>query len=323
VNRYLSGGGVGARGFYLSGIPRARRAVRTANRWVESAWLKLARPDLVHETYYQTRASAPKGCPVVVTVHDMIHERYHAAFGLGDATSAKKRAAVARADRVICVSENTRTDLIEWFGTHPDKIRTIHLGVSIAPAAPPATPAHLPKPFFLYVGMRGGYKNFANLLSAYASRAALRGGFDLIAFGADPFGTGEQESIRALGLASQVRHMTGDDRVLGHLYRRAAALVYPSEYEGFGIPPLEAMGYGCPVLCSHASSIPEIVGDAGSYFDPRRIDAIADAMEQLVSSQELRTRLVSRGSERARQLSWDRCAAKTLDLYRDLLARSA
>jgi glycosyltransferase involved in cell wall biosynthesis len=178
----------------------------------------------------------------------------------------------------------------------------------------------LPKPFFLHVGMRGAYKNFGNLLSAYASSPMLRRDFDLIAFGSNGFTQRENESIQDLGLTSlQVRHLSGDDALLGHLYREAVAFIYPSLYEGFGIPPLEAMGFGCPVLCGKTSSIPEVVGDAGLYFDPNRVEAIADAMERVALSAELRLDLVARGNERVRQFSWERCAAETLDVYRDLL----
>jgi glycosyltransferase involved in cell wall biosynthesis len=168
--------------------------------------------------------------------------------------------------------------------------------------------------------MRGAYKNFANLLSAYGSSPTLRKDFDLIAFGSSSFTQQENESIRNLGLtSSQVRHLSGDDALLGHMYRTAVAFIYPSLYEGFGIPPLEAMGFGCPVLCANTSSIPEVVGEAGWYFDPNRIEAIADAMERVALSTEFRLELVALGNERVRQFSWDRCAAETLDLYRDLL----
>jgi glycosyltransferase involved in cell wall biosynthesis len=302
-------------------MPRARRAVNIANRYIESALLKLGQPDVVHETYYQTNSSAPKGCPIVVTVHDMIQEKFDISFGRDNETSAKKRAAVKRADRVVCVSENTRMDLLELFDPDPGKIRTIHLGVTMnrSGGPPPRWPPP-PRPYFMHVGMRGGYKNFGNLLRAYASRPRLHTEFDLIAFGSHGFTQQENESIGDLGLTSpQVRHLSGDDDLLGHLYSQAAAFIYPSLYEGFGIPPLEAMSVGCPVLCSNASSIPEIVGNAGLYFDPNEVDAIADAMERVVSFTEVRAELVARGNERVRQFSWDRCTSQTLDVYRDLV----
>jgi glycosyltransferase involved in cell wall biosynthesis len=319
VNRYLKNGGMRARGMYLPPLSRGTRAVEFVNRHLESAWLKIRRPDVLHETYYPATSSAPKGCPVVITIHDMIQEKFGAAFGLSDDISAKKRAAVLRADRVVCVSENTRADLIQIFNPDQLKIRTIHLGVAAETATVPTMPPTLPKPFFLYVGMRGSYKNFANVLSAYASQPMLSKEFDLIAFGSHVFTPEEHEAIGSLRLAPhQVRHLAGDDDLLGYLYGKAEALIYPSFYEGFGIPPLEAMSRGCPVICSNTSSIPEVVGDAGLYFDPHSVDAIADAMERVATLPSLRSGLAARGSERAKEFSWDRCAARTLDVYREL-----
>jgi glycosyltransferase involved in cell wall biosynthesis len=168
--------------------------------------------------------------------------------------------------------------------------------------------------------MRRGYKNFDNMLRAYASSGSLRKEFDLIAFGSNSFTPDETEFIRALGLSGrQVRHLAGDDLLLKRLYECAVAFVFPSLYEGFGIPLLEAMGCGCPVLCNNSSSIPEIVGDAGLYCDARQPDAIADAMERVASSTELRTTMMARGNERVKLFSWDRCAAETLEVYRSLL----
>jgi glycosyltransferase involved in cell wall biosynthesis len=323
VNRYLGGGGVDVRGIRIPSLPRSQRAMEMINHHVGSVLLTASRPDVFHETYYPDDSSAPSGCPVVVTVHDMIPERLGEFFGQHDDTSARKRAAVERADRVICVSENTRRDLLELFNPDPRKIRTIHLGVTRAaiPMRATGSPSEQPfgRPFFLYVGMRRAYKNFERVLRAYASRQSLRADFDLIVFGYDVFTPEEMESLRALDLKSpRVRRLTGNDALLGELYSGAVALIYPSLYEGFGIPPLEAMAYGCPVLCSDRSSIPEVVGDAGLYFDPESVDAIADAMERVATDTELRRNLSRRGSERADKFSWDRCAAQTTDVYREL-----
>jgi glycosyltransferase involved in cell wall biosynthesis len=320
VNRYLKNGGMRARGMYVPPFSRGTRAVGFVNRHLESAWLRIRRPDVLHETYYPATSSAPKGCPVVVTIHDMIQEKFSAAFGLSDEISAKKRAAVSRADRVVCVSENTKADLIQIFNPDPGKIRTIHLGVAARKPNVLTMPPALPKPFFLYVGMRRGYKNFANVLNAYAAQPMLNKEFDLIAFGSNVLTPEEHEAIASLRLAPhQVRHLAGDDDVLGYLYGKAEALIYPSFYEGFGIPPLEAMNHGCPVICSNASSIPEVVGTAGLYIDPHSVEAIGDAMARIASLPSLRSGLAARGRERAKEFSWERCTARTLDVYRELV----
>ncbi len=176
-----------------------------------------------------------------------------------------------------------------------------------------------PGPYFLYVGQRSGYKNFARLLNAYASLPRIRNEFDLISFGTNAFTPQEKEAIHSLGLdPMRVRHLSGDDASLAYLYRKATAFVYPSLYEGFGLPPLEAMSLGCPVLCSNTSSMPEVVGDAGLFFDPLDSEAIRQAMESVASSLELRRDLISRGTQRVKSFSYDRCAAETLAVYGSL-----
>jgi glycosyltransferase involved in cell wall biosynthesis len=324
VNRYLDGGGVDVKGIRIPSLRRGVRAMEAINHRIGSTLSRMSRPDVFHETYYPEASSAPKGCPVVVTVHDMIPERLSGVFGKNDETSVRKRAAVERADRVICVSESTRRDLMELFNPDPKKIQTIHLGATRAPpldTAADSQKAHMiERPFFLYVGMRGPYKNFDRVLRAYASRQWLLTEFDLVVFGYAVFTPEEIELMASLGLEHpRVRQMTGNDSLLGQLYSRAVALVYPSLYEGFGIPPLEAMAHGCPVLCSNRSSIPEVVGDAGLYFEPESVDSIADAMERVAAVAEFRKDLSARGSERARQFSWDRCAARTMEVYRELV----
>jgi glycosyltransferase involved in cell wall biosynthesis len=324
VNRYLDGGGVDVKGIRIPSLPRTQWVMESINGSVGSALSRMSRPDVFHETYYPESSTAPKKCPIVVTVHDMIPERLSEFFGSSDNSSVRKRAAVERADRVICVSENTRRDLVELFKPDPAKVHTIHLGITRA--TPLNTVDALSKerphgrPFFLYVGMRAAYKNFDRVLRAYVSRQWLRTEFDLIVFGYGAFTPREMELMASLGLDNtRVRRMTGSDTLLGHLYSNAVALIYPSLYEGFGIPPLEAMAYGCPVLCSNRSSIPEVVGDAGLYFDPESLDSIADAMERVAAVTEVRVELSILGGERAKLFSWDRCAAQTMNVYRDLV----
>ena len=120
--------------------------------------------------------------------------------------------------------------------------------------------------------------------------------------------------------ASQVQQIGGDDSVLADLYRTAHLFVYPSLYEGFGIPPLEAMSFDCPVVCSNSSSIPEVVGDAAVFFDPDSGESMGQALMKVASDVSLRQALVARGRERIKMFSWQRCAKQTIDVYRSVLA---
>jgi len=249
----------------------------------------------------------------------MIHERFPESFAAWDSTSKEKAAAVKRADHIVCISENTRRDLIELFHVPPDKTSVVYLGFTLT--HPVTKTGNKPeRPYLLYVGSRGGYKNFERLLHAYASTELLQGQFDLLAFGGGAFNAKEVELISSLGLSvRQIRQVGGSDERLAELYRDAAVFIYPSLYEGFGIPPLEAMSFDCPVACSNSSSIPEVVGDAALLFDPLSVESIGKAVVSLLQDQALRQTLVERGRERIKIFSWQSCAQQTADIYRGLM----
>lgn len=321
VNEYLrhSNEGLRINGVAFPAIPKSCRAYRVINQLISPKRITGWRPDIVHETYYSSRSVAPPGCPVVVTVFDMIHELYPEYFPSRDQTREHKKIAVDRADHIICISENTKKDLIHLLGVPPEKMSVIHLGFALAQTSQVAQHLQI-RPFILYVGHRGGYKNFKKLLSAYASHPQLRDVYDLIAFGGGDFNRQELEMIRNLHLQlTHVRHMSGGDGALADLYRQAAMFVYPSLYEGFGMPPLEAMSFNCPVACSDTSSMPEVVGNAAIQFDPLDIDSIAHALLRLTSDSALRANMIDLGASRVKNFSWEQCATQTLNVYQSLL----
>jgi glycosyltransferase involved in cell wall biosynthesis len=174
--------------------------------------------------------------------------------------------------------------------------------------------------YILYVGARGGYKNFTNFLRAYSSSPSLRGTFGVVCFGGGEFCLSERKLLASLGLGEdKIVQLPGDDSVLAGLYSRAAVLVYPSLYEGFGIPPLEAMSFDCPVICSNTSSLPEVVGDAAELFDPSEPENIRIAIERVVMSAARTNALIALGRERIKNFSWDRCARETFTVYQRVL----
>ncbi len=319
--------------------PKTAGLVVGLNGLVSRRMIRRWQPDIVHETYFSSTPSAPTGCPVVLTVFDMISELGTQADRASPVTVAlsepvggpsrcldlsrsEKYAAVSRADHVICISEQTRQDLIRLFDTPPEKVSVAYLGCDGLPeaTAADARAVAVQKPFLLYVGLRGGYKNFAMMLRGLACSRRLRHEFDVVAFGGGSLTTDEQALIRQLGLGdNQVRQIGGSDSDLAHLYQTARALVYPSTYEGFGLPPIEAMSQRCPVICSDRSSIPEVVGDAGEYFDPTQPESIAAAIERVVFSSGAIGALVAKGALRAQQFTWDQCAERHLGVYRSLI----
>lgn len=318
-NAYLREGGVPVAGMYGEPSPRTARIFRGINKVVTPLLIRLLRPDIVHETYYRTKTFAPSGCKTVITVFDMIHERFPSWFPADDRTSDSKRTAVARADLVICISEHTRRDLIELFNVDPTKLKVIYLGFTLTASERSDGMMAIDRPFLLYVGSRTPYKNFSRLVTAFASSPILRREFVLVAFGGGDFNPMELKQARELGLnGDSIRHVAGSDAVLAGLYRRASLFVCPSLYEGFGIPPLEAMSFDCPVVCSNTSSLPEVVGDAARLFDPTDVDAMRIAIEDVVMSSATTVALIESGRERVKRFSWDRCATETMQAYREL-----
>lgn len=308
-------------GRHVSRYPaRTARLLATYNRIRASLSMARWTPDLVHETYYSP-APASHAKPTVVTVFDMIHELYPADFPQSDSTSRYKRLAVERADHVICISESTRNDLIRLFGVPERKASVVLLGFDPSLAHQTGSAYRTPsgRPFILFVGLRRGYKNFDGLLKAVGSSPRLRADFDIVAFGGGSFTPSELDAIAAAGLsAEQAIQVGGDDHFLGKLYGAARAFVYPSLYEGFGIPPLEAMAHACPVICSNTSSLPEVVGKAAELFNPADDDALRAAIERVAYSDDGIARLCSLGEERVRRFSWRKCADDTLRIYETL-----
>lgn len=321
VNKYLrfSNHHLKINGISAPTIPKTERIRSSINRRLSQLAFKRWHPDIFHETYYSPKSVSPPGSRIVVTVYDMIHELYPEFFPLSDRTKEYKKIAVERADHIICISDNTRNDLVRILGVSRNKISVVHLGFELAHNKVAKLPEQK-RPFLLYVGSRNGYKNFKGLLYAYASRSELRDKYDLVIFGGGSLKQHEVEMIQSLHLPfEQIRQLSGDDGVLEGLYKQAAMFVYPSLYEGFGIPPLEAMSFSCPVACSNTSSMPEVVGDAAIQFDPSDTESIADALVNLSSDLALQRSLIDCGRLRVGSFSWHQCAMQTLDVYKALL----
>jgi glycosyltransferase involved in cell wall biosynthesis len=291
-----------------------------ANQLLARAWLARNPADLVHETYYSRAPTAPAGTPMVLTVFDMIHEKFPAYAPRTKRIVAWKRAAIGRADHLICISENTQRDLLDVYDIPRSRTSVVKLGFSLQSGAGAAAPAA--EPYLLYVGKRGGYKDFTTLLEALALRPALTRDFLLVCFGDAPFSGGELALMRKLGLPSErVRHVAGDDAQLAACYRHATLFVYPSRYEGFGLPPLEAMASGTPVVTSNVSSLPEVAGDAAVLVDPYDPQAIADGIYRVLTDEQLRRDMVHKGIARAGQFSWEQSARRVRQIYGEVAER--
>jgi glycosyltransferase involved in cell wall biosynthesis len=289
------------------------------NRQWSGYYLNAQPPDILHYTYYHPQI-AVKNSIKVLTVYDMIHERF-SDLSTQDETPmiALKAAMVADVDSIICPSECSKRDLVEFCQIDPAKVTVIYHGYGLTAPVPIAPPVGI-KPYLLVVGERRWYKNFDRLLQAYASYPAFRRDFDLRCFGAIDLTKQELALIDRLGLPREsIKWQTGGDAELVGLYQQAALFVYPSLYEGFGYPPLEAMSAGCPVACSNVSCFPETVADAAELFDPYDVDSIAQGLKNVLYDTARSAELVKLGKQNIQRFSWDRCAAEHHQVYKSLL----
>jgi glycosyltransferase involved in cell wall biosynthesis len=287
------------------------------------------RVDLVHFPHLDV----PRGLrrPHVVTVHDLIPLR------ISDPTRpAWKRLAFRwvastvprRATRVFTVSHHTRRDLESFLGMQAGRILVTPPGVEdrfFVPVPDEAiadlrTRMALPGPFVLVVGQTKPHKNLELLLEVFESLGERHPGLRLVLVGEPDPASRLEERILARGVAARVRllgRVEEDD--LHGLFAAATCLAFPSRYEGFGLPPLEAMAHGTPVLASSATSVPEVVGDAGLLLDPGDVLEWRSALERILESAEWRDALRSRGQARARTFRWSETARLTIDGYRAAL----
>jgi len=311
-------------GYYMPAISRIHRVRAAFNRGLSNLWLARNSVDILHETFFLDKPiqDTNKGTKRVITVYDMIDEKFPECFsGVNyEQHIQKKKDGINRADHVICISEKTKEDMIEIVKVDPVKVSVVHLGFTLTNGDASSGIPLISKPYLLYVGMRYQYKNFRRLLKAYASSRTLNQNWKLVCFGGGALTREEYAFARQLGISDdQLLWMDGKDSTLSNLYQYAAALVYPSLYEGFGLPPLEAMSHDCPVICSNGGSLPEVVSDAGTFFDPYSVEAIADAIESVVANTERSKQLQLLGEERITHFSWEDCASQTLEIYQSLL----
>ncbi|MDR2057876.1 MAG: glycosyltransferase family 4 protein [Dysgonamonadaceae bacterium] len=269
--------------------------------------------DIFHPTYYNPYfLKYIKKKPFVLTIHDLTYEKFPVKLLQNDWTIRGKKILVEKAGQIIAVSENTKKDIVDMLHIEPDKVRVIYHGCSLKPCYEKRM--NLPDRFLLFVGERGGYKNFENLAKAFSSLLQVDNELKLVVTGR-PFSPDEQFFFKSLRIEKNVIHYFTDNESLAELYSSALAFVYPSVYEGFGIPILEAFTCGCPVILSRSSCFPEIAGNAGVYFDPFNVDSIIESIKSVMFHHSFRNELIEKGKERSKYFSWEKTAKETLKLY--------
>ncbi len=278
---------------------------------------------------------------VVVTMHDTLalaHPELVFPHWAGRVSWAlKEHVAALLADRIVTVSETARRDLIDWFRWEPDRVEVVTEGPDAVfrrlseGASSDAVLARygIPSgsPYLLYVGGLSPHKNLPRLIEAFATGAPRDFRLVLVGDTGDVFHTHIPElrsTVARYALESRVLFPGFvPDGCLVHLYNRAYALAQPSLMEGFGLPPVEAMACGTPVLSSTAGSLPEVIGNAGAYFDPTDVVAMSGTIHQLCSHREERDRLAAAAVERASHFTWDACARGLMKTFEQFDAKGS
>lgn len=279
--------------------------------------------DIFHPTYYDPYfLEYIREKPFVLTIHDMIHEKYPEFFSDADKIIKNKKILAEKAAKIIAVSNKTKEDIIEIYGSSfVDKIEVVYHGSSLK--APDFTSKNIDfeskfGKYFLYTGTRNIYKNFLFMIEACAE-FLIKKDLKMVCSGSD-FSETEKNLFKNLNISDRVIHHFASDNELFWLYKNALAFVFPSYYEGFGIPILEAFEAGTPCLLAKASCFPEIAREAALYFAPQNKNEIVSAMSKIFDK-NLAEQLIKKGKERLTDFSWEKTAQKTLNIYKSLLDR--
>jgi len=277
--------------------------------------------DVFHPTYYDPYFLNYIGNkPFVLTVYDMIHEKFKEMFPSKDKTTDYKRILVEKASKIIAISNSTKKDLIEIFGADESKIEVVYLGNSVLFDQQTQLDIEIPNKYILFVGSRSGYKNFDRFLKAVSVFLQKDKELSLICAGGGKFTSAQLMLFESLGIKDQLLQYDLNDDTLSFFYRNAQLFVFPSLYEGFGIPILESFACNCPLICSNTSSFPEIAGNGAKYFDPYNVNSMRETIHHILENGKLRTQLIKNGTERLKEFSWKKTTLETKKIYEKVLS---
>ena len=274
--------------------------------------------DIFHPTYYDPYFISLAKKPYVITVYDLIHEKFENMDNPKDLTLQWKKESILGASRVLAISENTKKDIIDFYGIDKHKIDVIYLASSLKKTQT-LLKINIPGKYLLFVGNRGKYKNFNKFIEAVAPLLKEDKELYVVCAGGGMFNDEEVSEFHHLKINNKVIFIDINNKILAYLYQNALLFVFPSLYEGFGIPILEAMNCDCPVALSATSSLLEIGGAAAIYFNPESIESIYIVIKDTIYNKEKLNKLMELGKNRRNKFSWKSTAEKTLESYRKAL----
>ena len=291
------------------------------NDFITSLYLFFKNPNIIHETYYPVFFLKNNKSKYVTTIHDMIYEKFSEYRLKKKIIIDAKKKSIIRSDHIVCVSENTKKDLMSIYNIDEKKISVIYPGLFNTEKI--VDNLNFEKRIFsekyiLYVGSRNFHKNFIFFIKAFC-KTKIKKKLNIVCFGGGTPSNEEYKIFKDLEISNNLKFYNGSDEDLANLYFHAEFFVYPSLYEGFGVPPLEAMYFNCPVLSSNSSSLPEAVGEAALTFNPYNELDMIKKMELISEDEKLRKKLILLGKERVKKFSWKSCAEKNYKVYSDLL----
>ncbi|MCB9062400.1 MAG: glycosyltransferase family 4 protein [Halobacteriovoraceae bacterium] len=289
--------------FHFRGKERLRTLI---NQW--GLRKKVAQADLVHLTFfddYYLNLYRDLKTPYSITIYDMINENFPNYFGQNDPLPAKKKKLIENAHLVLAISESTKQDILKYCHISEEKIHVIYLAYSLDNMQK-TNHLNLPDDYLLFIGNRWAYKNFEKMYEA-VSPILKDHSLHLLCGGGPKFSQAELKKFETDGVQSKIHHLPVHDNVtLAEIYQRARLFIFPSLYEGFGIPTLEAMSQGCAVALGDNSSLPEVAGNAGLYFDANSTDSIREVISQFLENEQKQAEIKQLSLEQAKKFSWDK-----------------
>jgi len=274
--------------------------------------------DIFHPTYFHPYFLKFLKRPFVITVHDMIYEIYPGYFTTADLTPKYKQQLIHAASHIIAISETTKSDLMRLLNVPEEKISVVYHGhTSIKNDRRPEV--SLPYRYILFVGGRDDYKNFENFARGAAILMQDDLSLYLVCAGGAHFTASEDDFLQQLEISVRTLQYDVEDNLLYWLYKEATLFVYPSLYEGFGLPILEAFESECPVVISDTPSFVEVAADAAVYFDPESPDSIAASINAVLTNDKLRKDLVKKGQARLTEFTMEQCISRTIKVYEKCL----